>query len=70
MKNHLFETVNAIAATFKPCCPSHVGSPKHIADWHETDTTLPLMSEQEAREDYLARTGFVSQEPILDECDP
>jgi len=39
------------------CYPSHVDSPKHIADWHEADTALPLMSEQDARDDYLARTG-------------
>ena len=32
------------------CCPSHVDSPKHIADWRESDTTLPLMSEEDARQ--------------------
>lgn len=60
MKNHLTETVNAIMATFKPCCPSHIDSPKHIADWHENDTMLPLMSEEDARKDYLTRTGQTS----------
>ena len=51
------------------CYPSHVDSPKHIADWHESDTTLPLMSEEDAREDYLARTGQVTQPPTLDEME-
>lgn len=57
MKNHLVETVNAIAATFKKCCPSHIDAPEHITEWHDENESILTFSEEDAREDYLQRTG-------------